>query len=402
MNILHRGGSLGAESCNYQCRPCPQIVGIYGGAVKLLHTLNQSGFSVNADIGAHVLQFCAVTEESGLIHAFRQAAGSSGQRHTNAGLGLHIRWEAGIGAGLYRGLAQGAAAHHPDGIIKHDDLGSHFLKLGGDALHVLGNDVLHQNIAAGRGNGSHIGARLDLIRDNGIGAAPQRIDPPDLDGIGTGAGNPGAHGIEEVRQVHNVGFLGSVFDDRLTGQQGCRHHNVDRSAYACHVQADPGAVKSLLRGLQRDVFFRLVHIGTQSQKALDVLVNGAGGKIAAAGQRHMGMTKPAQKRAHQVVAGAHLFYKLRIRHGALNAGAVQLHHMGFGIAEPDAHAFQNIQKNPNIGNIRYVFNTAFTAYQKRRGQYCYSRIFRAADGDGTDQGVAAVNLISGQGTILSS
>ena len=160
-------------------------------------------------------------------------------------------------------------------------------------------------------------------------------------------------------------------------------------------------MKSLLRGLQRDVFFRLVHIGTQSQKALDVLVNGAGGKIAAAGQRHMGMTKPAQKRAHQVVAGAHLFHKLRIRHGALNAGAVQLHHMGFGIAEPDAHAFQNIQKNPNIGNIRYVFNAAFSAYQERRRQYRYSRIFRAADGDGTDQGVAAVNLISGQGMILS-
>ena len=261
--------------------------------MKLLHTLNQSGFSVNADIGAHVLQFCAVTEESGLIHAFRQAAGSPGQRHTDAGLGLHIRWEAGVGAGLYRGLAQGAAAHHPDGIIKHDDLGAHFLKLGGDALHVLGNHVLHQNIAAGCGNGSHIGARLDLVRDNGIGAAPQRIDSPDLNGIRPGAGNPGAHGIEEVRQVHNVGFLGGVFNNRLTGQQGCRHHNIDRRAYACHIQADPAALEPGFPGGQRHIVFGFVHVRAQRFKALDVLVDGPGGKVAASGQGYVGLAEAA-------------------------------------------------------------------------------------------------------------
>ena len=41
-----------------------------------------------------------------------------------------------------------------------------------------------QHLAAGGGHGGHIGARLDLVGDDGVEAAPQLFHPADLDDVG--------------------------------------------------------------------------------------------------------------------------------------------------------------------------------------------------------------------------
>ena len=115
-----------------------------------------------------------------------------------------------------------------------------------------------------------------------------------------------------------MGLLGRVFNNGLPGKQSCRHHNIHGSAHACHIQGDSGPVKALFRGLQSHIVLRLVHIRAQGQEALDMLVDGTGGKIAAAGQRHMGMAEPAKQGPHQIVAGPHLLDKLRVWSGALH------------------------------------------------------------------------------------
>ena len=266
---------------------------------------------------------------------------------------------------------------------------------------MLGDHILHQHVASGGGDGSHIGARLDLVRNDGIGAAPERVHPPDLHRIRARAGDPGTHGVEEVGQVHDMGLLGCVFNHGLAGKQGSRHHDIDGSAHACHIQADPGPVESLFPGLQGDILLRLVHIGTQGLKSLDVLIDGPGGKIAASGKGHMGMTETTQQSTHQVVAGPHLFYKLRVWGRTLDLGAVQLDYVRLRIAKLHSHTLQDVQKDPDIRYIRYVFNAADSSDQQRSRQNGNRRVFRAADGDGPHQGIAAVNFISGQGMILS-
>ena len=318
MDVLHLGGSLGAEARNDQSRAGPQVMGIDRRAIELLHAHHRGGFSVDVNVGTHALQLRAVAEEAGFVNALGQAAGSLCQRHTDADLGLHIRGEAGIRAGLHRGLPQCAGTHDPDGIVKDNDLGAHLLQLAGNALHVLGDHVLHKNVSSGSRHRRHVSARLDLVRDDGIAAAPEAVDAPDLHGIRARAGNACAHGIQKVGQIHNMGLLGRVFDHRLAGQQGRRHHDIHSGTHAGHIQCDSGPMEAALRGFQGHIVLPLIHVRAQSQKALDVLIDGPGCKIAAAGQGHMGMAEAAQQRAHEIIAGPHLFDQFRVRLGTLH------------------------------------------------------------------------------------
>ena len=208
---------------------------------------------------------------------------------------------------------------------------------------MLGNHVLNQDIAPGGCDSRHVSPGLDLVGDDGIGTSPQGVDPPDLDGIRARAGDPRPHGIQEVGQIHNVGLLRGGFDDGLSGNQGGRQHNVHGGAYACHVQADASAPQAFLAGLQAHILLGFVHHRSQSLKALDVLVNGTGGEVAAAGQRHSGLAEPAEQGSHQVVAGSHPPNQLAVGLGAGDAGAVNLHHAGLRMLHLCAHALQNVQ-----------------------------------------------------------
>ena len=89
---------------------------------------------------------------------------------------------------------------------------------------MLGDDILYQHITAGGSHCCQICTCLDLIGDNGVAAALELFHATDLHGIRTGAGDPGAHGIEEVGQVHDVGLLGSILNNSLAGKQTSCHH----------------------------------------------------------------------------------------------------------------------------------------------------------------------------------
>src|SRR5699024_8902475 len=121
-------------------------------------------------------------------------------------------------------LAQGLVAHHPHAVVPLLYGDAHLLQLGGNGLQVLGGHVLHGDVAAGGGSGHHVGASLDLVGDDGVGAAPQLLDAVDLDGVRAGAPDVGAHGVQEVGQVHDVGLSRGVLDDgEAPGLYGGQH-----------------------------------------------------------------------------------------------------------------------------------------------------------------------------------
>ena len=64
-----------------------------------------------------------------------------------------------------------------------------------------------------------------------------------------GAHDVSPHGVEEVGQVHDMGFLGGVFDDGQAIRQGGGQHNIHGGPHRYHVQVDLGAVAGgLCRG----------------------------------------------------------------------------------------------------------------------------------------------------------
>ena len=63
---------------------------------------------------------------------------------------------------------------------------------------MLGNNILHQHLAAGGRYSRHIGSRLNLVGDDRIAAASKPLHTVNFNGIGTCAPDVGAHRVEEV------------------------------------------------------------------------------------------------------------------------------------------------------------------------------------------------------------
>ena len=254
---------------------------------------------------------------------------------------------------------------------------------------MLGNDVLHQHLAAGCCHSRHIGACFNLVGNDGIGAAAQPLNTPDLNDIGTGAGHIGAHGIEEVCQIYNMGFFGSVFDDGGALCQNGGNHNVHGCAHGNNIQIDAAAMELCLGG-RNDIAADDLYVSAHDVKALDVLVDGTDAEIAAAGHGNRCLAEPTQQCAHQIIGRTDLTGKL-MGHGAgVDAGAVQF--KGGPVNHPNrsAHPGQNIEIKLNIRHIRDVLDSANTVYQQSRRKNCHRCIFCAADLYFTVQRISAV------------
>ena len=178
-----------------------------------------------------------------------------------------------------------------------------------------------------------------------------------------------------------MGLLGGIFNDRLPGNQGRSQHNVDGGAHADHVQTDTTALQAQLAGTQGHIVLGLLHIRTQRHKALDMLIDGTGSEITAARQGNIGASEPAQQHAHEVIAGTHFPNQIGIRMGIGDIRAIDDHNIGTFFGDLCAHSLQNVQKDPYIGNIRHIFNTAYAVHQQGCRQDRNSSIFRTADGN---------------------
>ena len=88
-----------------------------------------------------------------------------------------------------------ARAAYEQRVVLLFDLHTHLLKLGRDAVHVLGNDAAHEDLTAAGGDGRHVGAGFDLVGNDGVAAAVQLVHAEDTNGVGTGALDVGTHGV---------------------------------------------------------------------------------------------------------------------------------------------------------------------------------------------------------------
>ena len=146
------------------------------------------------DTGTEALEFIHVLKAA-VPHALGHETGALSKGQHRDDLGLHIRGEAGVRHGFHIGAAQRAVAANEDLVAVFLNIHAHLTELDADAVHMLGDDVLNKHLSPCGGDGSHIGARLDLIGDDGVGAARQTLHAADADRIGTGTLHIGAHGV---------------------------------------------------------------------------------------------------------------------------------------------------------------------------------------------------------------
>ena len=220
-----------------------------------------------------------------------------------------------------------------DGILVLLDDGAGLAQLGADALEVLGDHVLDQDLPAGRRGGHHVGACLDLVGNDGIGAAVQFFDAVDLHGIGAGAADVRAHGVEEVRQIDDMRFSRRVFNDRTAAGRHGGEDDVHRRADGDLVKIDARAAQAAVRRLGDHKAVSHVDLRSESRHALDVLFDGTNAEIAAAGHGRFGLAEATEHRADQIVGRADLSGQIVRRIHAARGGAVDLDRRA--VDEPD-------------------------------------------------------------------
>ena len=360
--------------------------------MQLFHARDDGDLCVDLDGCAHAVELGAIAEAR-VIDALRNDAHAGGKRHAHGDLRLHVRREAGIRHRLDIGPAHDARALHADGVVVFGNLHAHLAQLGGDAVHMFGDDVLDKHVAARGRDGRHIGARLDLVRNDGVAAAVQAADAANFDDVGTRARDLRAHGVQEVRQIDDVRFLCGVLDNGRAVRQDCADHDVHGRADGDDVEIDTAARQAVCRGGGADEAILEVNGGTDGLEALDVLVDGARAEVAAAGQRHAGMAEAAELRADEIIGGADTAHQrvggLRIAHIC----AAELQRIRTQAADLCAHAVQNLQQEPDIGDIRHIFDAAGAVYEQCCRKNRHGGVFCAADGYDAGQRMAALDNV---------
>ena len=294
-----------------------------------------------------------------------------------------------MGHGLDLQRHQVAGAAHADGIVILLHGHACQLHLCGDGLQMLGDHVLDEHVAPGDGGSHHVAAGLDLVRDDGIGAAVHALLAADTDHVGTRAAHIGTHHVQKVGQVHDVGLLGHVLQHGLAlGQHGAEH-GVHGGAHRHIVKEHMRTLQGAAAHLDHAVLHRIAC--AQGTEGLQVLVNGAGTQVAAAGHGDLAGAEPAQQSAQEIVACPHLTGQI-VRHlGAVDVGGVDL--VGIFIEHPhlSAQGGEDLQRDGHIADGGHVLDHAFIGCQDSGGQNGYHRVLRTADGHFALKGFAPVD-----------
>ena len=246
---------------------------------------------------------------------------------------------------------------------------------------------MDDHVAPGGGGGDHQRARLDLVGNDGVGGAVQVLHAPHPDHVRARATNLRAHAVEEVGQVHDVGLLGRVVDHRGALGPGGGQQHVDGAADSDHIEEYVVAHQMICPGVYHAA--PILNGGPQRFKALQMLVNGAGADVAAAGIGHLGPSSPAQQRPQQVIAGPQTAGLPVGNVVFLHVGRVDHHPLAGTVVHLRAQLPQNIHQRPHVLDVRQVFDGAGLVAQKRRRNHCHRRVFATADGDFPHQRIAA-------------
>ena len=108
------------------------------------------------------------------------------------------------------------------------------------------------------------------------------------------AGSPdtGAHGPQEILQLHDLRFPGSIGNDSGSLRLASRQHGVFRGAHAGNLQKYLRAAQLTAPAMQPAVL--LLYLRAQGTQGVQMQVNGARAQVASAGLRAHRLAAPGQ------------------------------------------------------------------------------------------------------------
>src|SRR5690606_3704848 len=116
-----------------------------------------------------------------------------------------------------------------------------------------GVGVLELDPATGGCRRHQVGAGLDAVGHHAVTTAAKALHAVDGDGVGAGAGNLGAHGVEEVGQVDHFRLARGVFQHAAPVGQGSGHHDVLGTGDTDDIEEEVGTTQATGRRLGLDV-----------------------------------------------------------------------------------------------------------------------------------------------------
>lgn len=207
----------------------------------------------------------------------------------------------------------------------------------------------------------------------------QHIHPADFDDIGTGAADIGAHGIEKVGKVYNVGFFGNILQHGHTAGFHGGQHDIDGGADRNLIEVDVRPLQALGISVDETVFD--ADLGTQQLEALDVLIDGTNAEIAPAGHGNTGLAKTPQQRADEIIAGTHVLGELVGDGGFGEGGSIDNSRSAAELFHCGAHGAQHTEQQLGIMDVGDIFQHTAAAGQHGGGNNGNGGIFRAAGGN---------------------
>ena len=101
------------------------------------------------------------------------------------------------------------------------------------------------------------------------------------------------------------------------------------------------------------------HVRAQSGEPLKMLVDGPQADLAPPGHGNPCLAASAQQGADKIIGSAHMPGEIMGYDVGADAAGIDIHRVFIDAAHLGAQGGQNLQRRGDVGNVRYIFNTAY-------------------------------------------
>ena len=244
--------------------------------------------------------------------------------------------------------------------------------------------------------GNDKGTGLDAVAHHAMGNGMELFHAFDSHDGRTGAYNLGAHLVEHVGEIDNLGLAGGIVDNRgaLCAHRG--HDEVLGRTDAGELERDGGTAQTLGR-ISVDVTVGGIELNAQGLETQNVHIDLASTQVAAARHGNLGAMEAAQQGSHDGGGSTHLGNELVGGLPRIDLRGINLERVLVENIDRSAHALEHLAHHVDIGNIGHVLQRRLARRQKRCRHEFERGVLGTRDGHGASDGVATLNADNIQG-----
>ncbi len=306
---------------------------------------DNGGGAGGGHLGPHLAQLADVEQavvEDPLIYR----ADTAGLSEEGGQGGLQVGGEAGIGHRLRVDRLQVPLPAHPQVAVPLLDLHSRLSQLPEKGVELPRHPLEYLHLPLRDGGGDGEGAGLDAVGDDAIGDAVQLAYAVDLDSVGAGAGDLGAHLVEHLRQAGDLRLGGRIHQGGVALGQGGGEHQVLGADDAWVVEEYAAAVEPFCPG---DVLLSVpTDVGAQHPEADEVDIQRPQTDYVPAGRATGGLAEAGEERPHDQEAAPKVRRELAGSGQGMDPRGVDAERRGRGVFDRGAQGAQDLHHEAHV------------------------------------------------------